>query len=220
MCIFMLLCRVHVSASALRESWMSLVLESTDAFQSPRLSLESDLTEKSHKTSFKEQRLPGSPSPHHLFTTPPPRLSPCPASFIHQMEACKQERGYGYICKPVPWGLVRVPLFGLTPSGQGALLPWQPQHRACIPLILPQQLLLKATSLPSCHLCRGWCSPSLVSLPTRAPLIRVNRPGMATGRTAAPSSEVKEWTQFTWSYYYSWQKFSTSCLNTYSNHFT
>lgn len=69
---------------------MSPVLESTDAFQSPRLSLESDLTEKSHKTSFKEQRWPASPSPHHLFTALPPCLSPCPASFIHQMQAGKR----------------------------------------------------------------------------------------------------------------------------------
>ena len=53
----------------------------------------------------------------------------------------------------------------------------------------------------------GWRAPSLGSLPAGAPLIRVDTPGVATGRPAAPSSHPGEpastitKAEFTWSYY-------------------
>lgn len=222
----MLPCLVsHVSPSVLLEAWMSQVMlwavysmqrlcrldawtqpqdcESADAFQSqiPWVSLERDLTEKSHKTSFKGHIEIACLSSTTSSSPPPlPHLTPYPTrlhSYIRWMRwrHASRKEGMGTFAShsleglwdclhldglsvarglSSPDGLSTVPasFWFSSPAPASGLQP------RCVP------------SVPGGN--PGWSAPSLGNLPAGAPLIRVDTPGVATGRPAAPSSHPGE----------------------------
>lgn len=79
------------------------------------------------------QRLPPPNKPHPLALVPV--WLPSCITWARRRHASKAGWS-GYICKRFPGGAVKLPPFGWSVSGQGALLPRQPHQRGCNPLIL------------------------------------------------------------------------------------